>query len=753
MSVLSSQNGVPATNGIPPSHNGLQIPSHPPASFLDANDDSERRMIETIDYLRTLGVERINPLPQVVVCGAQSSGKSSVLEAITEIPFPRSRQMCTRYVTKVTLAYSQTDSVNVTIEPGKSRGRSDKQRLKSFWRTISGGQSRELLKEYMEDAHGMIFPDEESKDEISDDILSIQITGPTKRALQLVDLPGLIEYHQDGSEVVTKIEKMVKEYMAMKKSLILAIVPANNDLNNAKILKLSEDYDPNGGRTLPIITKPDLVPEEEVQGLVHIALGQDPAFRKFSWHVLRNRGTEELNSDTSANERDRQESRFFATEPWNQLNPNDHSIERLRVKLRESYFAAAKRELPAMKEKIDHLLRQDKYTSLSDELSPERLQHVFKLAVERLKTAAKDHAYGTYNYDTNKLDDKGPVNLRSRIREYDERLCEELTVKGHTWLPPLDSYVHLSSHDILPTPPLERSGSQEVLVDEAVDLATKISEVFDKLGATRGTELARHYNPDTIAKLFWKMSDKWESIATDYVEKVYNCCEDYFKKAIELQFARTEANLRGANGEELDGFLNAPVVAERFLSGYIIPQLKRAHKDAKLELWRLEEDRREHVKNLDTRFLVNQRNHRQNMQFRIAMGERRQQKSLGKTGVAGANDINDEKLAGQRQQSSLDDFTREQAEMYLHDAQCHYQIARETFIMNVWTQVQERHFLRNIKKLIPDDLDLVDIQELTKEDDEAGRAKAKHQRDRDNLRKARDALNEWFSRMNAQVGL
>ncbi|KAJ3536939.1 hypothetical protein NM208_g2060 [Fusarium decemcellulare] len=540
----------------------------------------------------------------------------------------------------------------------------------------------------MEDAHGMIFPDEESRDEISDDILPIQIAGPNKRALQLVDLPGHIEYHQDGSKIVKKIEDMVKNYMAMKQSLILAIVPANNDLNNAKILKLCEDYDPNGDRTLPIITKPDLVPEEEVQGLVHIALGQDPAFRKFSWHVLRNRSTEEFNSDTSANERD----------------------------LAGKLFTAAKRELPTMKEKIDLLLRQDKYTNLSDELSPERMQHIFKLAVERLKTAAKDHAHGTYNYGTNKLDDGGPLNLRPRIREHDERLCEELTLK--------------------------------VLVDEAVDLATQISEVFDKLGSTRGTELARHYNPDTIAKLFWNMSDKWESIATGYVENVYSCCEDYFKKAIELQFARTEANLRGANGEELDGFLNAPVVAERFLSGYIIPELKKAHKDAKLELWRLEEDRREHVKNLDTRFLVYQRNHRKNMQFRITMGERRQQQSLGKTGAVGANDINDDKLAGQRQQSSLDDFTREQAEMYLHDAQCHYQIARETFIMNVWTQVQERHFLRNIKKLIPDDLDLLDIQELTREDDKAGENKANLQRERDNLRKARDALNEWFSRTN-----
>jgi GTPase SAR1 family protein len=94
-------------------------------------------MIEAMDRLRDLGVTRIYPLPQVVVCGAQSSGKSSVLAAITEIPFPRNMEMCTRYVTKVTLAYSQSESVEITIEPGRNRSSEDKRRLKFFKEVVS----------------------------------------------------------------------------------------------------------------------------------------------------------------------------------------------------------------------------------------------------------------------------------------------------------------------------------------------------------------------------------------------------------------------------------------------------------------------------------------------------------------------------------------------------------------------------------------------------------------------------------------
>lgn len=61
----------------------------------------QRKVMDIVDKLRRTGLNGIVELPQLVVCGDQSSGKSSVLEAITEIPFPRKENLCTRFATEV----------------------------------------------------------------------------------------------------------------------------------------------------------------------------------------------------------------------------------------------------------------------------------------------------------------------------------------------------------------------------------------------------------------------------------------------------------------------------------------------------------------------------------------------------------------------------------------------------------------------------------------------------------------------------
>lgn len=60
------------------------------SSLDELQTDEQRRVLDTVSKVRKCGLEGVLSLPQIVVCGDQSSGKSSVLEALTEIPFPRS---------------------------------------------------------------------------------------------------------------------------------------------------------------------------------------------------------------------------------------------------------------------------------------------------------------------------------------------------------------------------------------------------------------------------------------------------------------------------------------------------------------------------------------------------------------------------------------------------------------------------------------------------------------------------------------
>ena len=93
----------------------------------------------------------------------------------------------------------------------------------------------------------------------STDILRVELSGPTQPHLTLVDLPGLFQagnklQSDDDARAVTAL---VLSYMQKTRSIILAVVSAKNDFANQIVTKYAREIDPDGLRTLGIITKPD----------------------------------------------------------------------------------------------------------------------------------------------------------------------------------------------------------------------------------------------------------------------------------------------------------------------------------------------------------------------------------------------------------------------------------------------------------------------------------------------------------------
>ena len=80
------------------------------------------RRLEQIAGLRVRRIGDHVDLPQLVVCGDQSAGKSSVLEGITGLPFPRQDGVCTKFATEIILQHSDGERVIVaTVLPAASR--------------------------------------------------------------------------------------------------------------------------------------------------------------------------------------------------------------------------------------------------------------------------------------------------------------------------------------------------------------------------------------------------------------------------------------------------------------------------------------------------------------------------------------------------------------------------------------------------------------------------------------------------------
>ena len=74
--------------------------------------------LEKIDRLFACGVGDLINLPQIVVVGDQSSGKSSVLEAMIQKPLPRDSGLCTRFATQIIFKRFPADSISISIIPG-----------------------------------------------------------------------------------------------------------------------------------------------------------------------------------------------------------------------------------------------------------------------------------------------------------------------------------------------------------------------------------------------------------------------------------------------------------------------------------------------------------------------------------------------------------------------------------------------------------------------------------------------------------
>ena len=89
-------------------------------------------LLEKIDGLFACNVGDYVDLPQLVVVGHQSSGKSSVLEALTGLPFPRDSGLCTRFATQIIFRRSSSSTITISIIPAKDSSDDHQLQMKAW---------------------------------------------------------------------------------------------------------------------------------------------------------------------------------------------------------------------------------------------------------------------------------------------------------------------------------------------------------------------------------------------------------------------------------------------------------------------------------------------------------------------------------------------------------------------------------------------------------------------------------------------
>lgn len=166
-------------------------------------------LLDAVDRLRSYGVDEHVSLPQIIVCGDQSSGKSSVLEAISHVSFPVKSNVCTRFPTELVLRRASHSSSSVSIVPHASRSEDERKSLEGFHQELDGFDRLANLIDAAKIAMGI-----HGGKAFSKDLLKIEITGPDRPHLTIVDLPGLIhsETKSQTKADVDLIQDVVKEY-------------------------------------------------------------------------------------------------------------------------------------------------------------------------------------------------------------------------------------------------------------------------------------------------------------------------------------------------------------------------------------------------------------------------------------------------------------------------------------------------------------------------------------------------------------
>ncbi|CAL3969318.1 unnamed protein product [Diplocarpon coronariae] len=201
-----------------------------------------KKMIEIRSILQTVGQSDTLNLPSIVVIGSQSSGKSSVLEAIVGHEFlPKGSNMVTRRPIELTLVNTPGAQAEYGEFPALGLGK-----ITDF------SQIRRTLTEL-----NLAVPDSQC---VSDDPIQLTISSPRVPDLSLIDLPGYIQVvgHDQPLELKQKISDLCDKYI-QPPNVILAISAADVDLANSTALRASRRVDPRGERTIGVVTKMDLV--------------------------------------------------------------------------------------------------------------------------------------------------------------------------------------------------------------------------------------------------------------------------------------------------------------------------------------------------------------------------------------------------------------------------------------------------------------------------------------------------------------
>lgn len=215
--------------------------------------------------------------------------------------------------------------------------------------------------------------------------------------MTLIDLPGIVRTVNDGESqsLITDIQALNKSYLDNPRCIILAVHAATTDYHNSGILADAKRVDPDTIRTIPVITKPDLIDKGGEGSVLKLLTGGVNIHFKLGFHMTKCRGQAQLDNNMSLSASLAEEQSFSTTSPWAaEVDRSYFGIKKLKTKLAklqieliESIMPSILSELMSEKSKAESAL-----VALGEELASadqqralyDRHKHIFSSSIKAI---------------------------------------------------------------------------------------------------------------------------------------------------------------------------------------------------------------------------------------------------------------------------------------------------------------------------------------------------------------------------------
>ncbi|CZT10034.1 related to interferon-regulated resistance GTP-binding protein [Rhynchosporium graminicola] len=605
---------------------------------VDAQDfaGEQQGLLDLIDKLQFAQLDNVK-LPQIVVVGDQSAGKSSVLEAISGMPFPRESGACTRFATEIRLRRAKDQKFVIKIIPDRTRPMTEQKRLLDFGNHVDDSVPFDVL---MSHAVEQIAPKRIPGRFATRDILVVEKSGPTEPLLTLVDLPGLVRNaNNDQSEDdIRAINDLTDKYMKSSRTIILAVVGGNGDYVQAPVLNKARKFDPSGSRTIGVLTKPDLTESIGLEDkFIALVNNQDKHNDfKLGWYVLLNPGPRDVGQEwPSTEERKAKEDRFFNNGKWAALSPHMCGVAALKQKLSEQLQRHIGKHVRTLRDEISKALEECEAELKSMGTGKDTIEEMRGELIALCSDSSdlvKPAVDGTFKNPPGKsffprgVDARGTPaqKLRARVVDENRRFAARVRLIGH-------------KHNFTPGVEEQQNPLTRVMKGTMTKAQFAKKEVEPLIQQNTGTEFPLDYNPRLVYSLFQEYSENWPRLAQQHKDNLGVICSEFLAEVIEDVWPQR---------------MREPLRKE-----FLDSQMKEMLDKSRAEVVNLENDQHLEVQPYDLEYTERIK------QWRAAAGPE-------------------------------NPYT--EAEEVLEKMLIHYELSSRIFITNVITQVIERHLLQGL---------------------------------------------------------